>query len=180
MCCARSHHAITRIRRRGIEECHCLCQQGTLRTAALQPLDRGRCERLLRPPPAAATNSAPCKAALQPTCLLLTLSRFRSYHPHSPLNDDGNKSWSPVRCDRIIQSHVESSQTDSAGNSSGSVGRSQAFLPYPEWSQGQDPCPGEAAWDPFSERPVEAGRWATAISAISAVSAVSAGAAAAA
>lgn len=45
------------------------------------------------------------------------------YHPHSPLNDDGALSWSP------------------------------AFLPYPEWSQGGDPCPGdpEDSYDPVFE-----------------------------
>ena len=45
------------------------------------------------------------------------------YHPHSPLNDDGALSWSP------------------------------AFLPYPEWSQGGDPCPGDPtdSYDPIYE-----------------------------
>ena len=36
------------------------------------------------------------------------------------------------------------------GNSSWS----NAFLPYPEWSQGQDPCPGSQGYDPFLEMPV--------------------------
>ena len=45
------------------------------------------------------------------------------YHPHSPPLDDGAKSWS------------------------------EAFLPYPEWSQGGDPCPGGPDHDAFAERP---------------------------
>jgi len=46
------------------------------------------------------------------------------YHPSSPPLDDGNKSWS------------------------------EAFLPYPEWSQAGDPCPGtpdDVVYDPISE-----------------------------
>ena len=47
------------------------------------------------------------------------------YHPRSPPNDDGDKSWSA------------------------------AFLPYPEWSQGGDRCPGGGyEMDPFTEQPV--------------------------
>ena len=52
----------------------------------------------------------------------LVAGQGKVYHPHSPLDDDGNKSWSAD------------------------------FLPYPEWSQRGDPCPGGAEWDPFTEQ----------------------------
>ena len=49
------------------------------------------------------------------------------YHPGSPPADDGALSWS------------------------------EAFLPYPEWSQGSDSCPGSGVvYDPATERPVVA------------------------
>ena len=56
-----------------------------------------------------------------------TSGQGKIYHPRSPPADDGNKSWSA------------------------------AFLPYPEWSQGGDPCPGDQPHDPFTERPAATG-----------------------
>jgi iduronate 2-sulfatase len=44
------------------------------------------------------------------------------YHPRSPPLDDSDLSWS------------------------------SAFLPYPEWTQRGDPCPGDPPYDPFLER----------------------------
>jgi iduronate 2-sulfatase len=53
-----------------------------------------------------------------------TAGQGKIYHPHSPPDDDGNRSWSPK------------------------------FLPYPEWTQRGDPCPGDGrAIDPVTELP---------------------------
>eukprot|EP01050_Picozoa_sp_SAG11_P041229 SAG11_NODE_18360_length_493_cov_0.913706_2_plen_51_part_01 len=45
--------------------------------------------------------------------VLQTAGQGKIYHPRSPAADDGNRSWS------------------------------EAFLPYPEWTQRGDACPGE-------------------------------------
>jgi hypothetical protein len=56
--------------------------------------------------------------------VIILSSLGKIYHPHSPPNDDGNLTWS------------------------------NAYLPYPEWSQESDRCPGGHHYDAFLEIPV--------------------------